>query len=243
MARMIGTYVNVAGILLGGMIGLAWRGSLTPASEAYFKIALAVAAVWFGLRLTWISVSGSFLQVVAQLLVVVLSMMIGKILGKLLGMQKLSNALGQNARERIQVARPGRSNNLNEGFQVCAALFCAAPLGFLGAITDGLTGYAAPLVIKGAMECLATIGFVRLFGWGCLVSALPVLALQGTISLCCHHGLEPWLRAHYLVNAVNATAGLMVFSVALVILELKKIELTDYLPSLVVAPVLALLFK
>ena len=41
---------------------------------------------------------------------------------------------------------------------------------------------------------------------------------------------------------VAGTAGLLIFSIALVILELKKLELADYLPSLVVAPVLAWLF-
>ena len=240
---MIGTYVNVAGILLGGMIGLAWRGSMTTATEAYFKIALAVAAVWFGLRLAWLSISGTLVQILAQLLVVVVSMMLGKMIGRLLSLQKLSNAMGQHARDRIQGVRPGAVGNLNDGFQVCAVLFCAAPLGLIGAVTDGLSGYAAPLVIKAAMECLATIGFVRLFGWGCLIAALPVLALQGTISLSCIYGLEPILRGHHLVNSVNATAGLLIFSVALVILELKKIELTDYLPSLIVAPVLSAIFR
>ena len=34
-------------------------------------------------------------------------------------------------------------------------------------------------------------------------------------------------------------SGLLIFSVALVLLGLKKIELTDYLPTLVLAPVLA----
>ena len=240
---MIGTYVNVAGILLGGMIGLALRGSMTTATEAYFKIALAVAAVWFGLRLAWLSISGTLVQILAQLLVVVVSMMLGKMIGRLLSLQKLSNAMGQHARDRIQGVRPGAVGNLNDGFQVCAVLFCAAPLGLIGAVTDGLSGYAAPLVIKAAMECLATIGFVRLFGWGCLIAALPVLALQGTISLSCIYGLEPILRGHHLVNSVNATAGLLIFSVALVILELKKIELTDYLPSLIVAPVLSAIFR
>jgi len=38
-----------------------------------------------------------------------------------------------------------------------------------------------------------------------------------------------------LTAAVNATGGLLIFSVALVILQLKKIALADYLPSLVYA--------
>jgi len=70
-----------------------------------------------------------------------------------------------------------------------------------------------------------------------------VLAFQGTITLLCVQFLQPFLQAHHLVDSVNAAGGLMVFSVALVILELKKIELADYLPSLAFAPLLAWVWR
>jgi uncharacterized membrane protein YqgA involved in biofilm formation len=51
------------------------------------------------------------------------------------------------------------------------------------------------------------------------------------------------LETHSLVDSVNAAGGLLVFSVALVILQLKKIELADYLPSLAFAPLLTWVFR
>ena len=78
-----------------------------------------------------------------------------------------------------------------------------------------------------------------MFGWGVLLVALPVLAFQGTITLLCLHGLKPFLEAHSLVDPVNAAGGLLVFCVGMVILDLKKIELADYLPSLIFAPILS----
>jgi uncharacterized membrane protein YqgA involved in biofilm formation len=62
--------------------------------------------------------------------------------------------------------------------------------------------------------------------------------LQGTISLACARFLLPLLEPHRLVDPVNATAGLLIFCVALIIFEVRKIEVTDYLPSLVFAPLL-----
>lgn len=89
------------------------------------------------------------------------------------------------------------------------------------------------------MDGLATWGFVSIFGWGVLLAALPVLALQGTITLGCAEFLKPFLEAHNLLEPLNATSGMLIFSVALVVLELKKIELADYLPSLFFAPLIA----
>jgi hypothetical protein len=151
----------------------------------------------------------------------------------------MSNRLGRQARERMAAAKPADPRQLSEGFQTCAALFCAAPLAILGSVQDGLSGYYYPLAVKAVMDGLATMGFISLFGWGVMVAALPVLVFQGTITLVCAQYLRPFLETHYLVDSVNAVGGLLVFSVALVILQLKKMELADYLPSLAFAPVLA----
>lgn len=230
--------MNVAGILVGGLVGLARRKPLSPANESFFKVA-GVFTVFYGLRLTWISANGSALQILKQLLIAVIALMLGKVTGRLLRLQQLSNRLGRQARERIAATKPSDPAQLSEGFKTCAVLFCAAPLAIVGSVQDGLSGYYYPLAVKGVMDGLATLGFVLLFRWGVLFAALPVLVFQGTITLLCAQFLKPFLDTHSLVDAVNAVGGLLVFCVALVILELKKIELADYLPSLIFAPLLA----
>jgi hypothetical protein len=242
---MIGTILNVAGILIGGLLGLARRKPLSPASEAYFKVVLGAFTVFYGLRLTWISISGSAYEVLKQLLVVIVSMMAGKLVGRVLHLQKISNRIGRRARDEISSARPDDPDRLNKGFRTCAALFCAAPLGILGATQEGLSlsQYVYPLAIKGVMDGLASMGFVSLFGPGVLLSAVPVLALQGTLSLVIARVFEPILNLHNLCNSVNAVGGVLVFSVALVMLGLKRIELADYLPSLILAPLLTLWWR
>ena len=62
MPSMIGTALNVAGILVGGLAGLARRKPLSPANESFFKVALGAFTVFYGLRLTWMSLNGSFPQ-------------------------------------------------------------------------------------------------------------------------------------------------------------------------------------
>lgn len=236
---MIGTISNVAGILIGGVIGLTRPRLLSPARESFFKVALIVFTVWYGLRLTWLSLNGPFPHILKQLVITVLALMLGKMAGRLLHLQKFSNGLGQAARERITAANAGGSRVPGAGFKTCAALFCAAPLGILGAVQDGLADYFYPLAVKGVMDGLATIGFVALFGRGTMFAAVPVLAFQGTLTLACARYLRPFFEVHGLADATNATGGLLVFCVALVMLGLKRIELADYLPSLVMAPLLA----
>jgi uncharacterized membrane protein YqgA involved in biofilm formation len=105
-------------------------------------------------------------------------------------------------------------------------------------VCDGLSGYFYPLAIKAIMDGLATMGFAVPFRWGPTLAALPVLAFQGSIALLTRLVLQR-LGPGEAVDMMNAVSGFLVFTVALVILQIKRIGLADYLPSLVVAPLLA----
>ncbi|HEY9175807.1 MAG TPA: DUF554 family protein [Verrucomicrobiae bacterium] len=240
---MTGTFVNVAAILLGALAGLTLRRGIPAATQNWLKVALGALTIFVGLRLTWISVNGSALAILKLMTIVILAMMLGKLTGRLLRIQKGSNRIGQYARQRCAAARPGAPGQFNDAFTVCALLFCVAPLGPLGAIADGLSGHSWPLFIKAVMDGLAAMGFVSMFGWGVLLSGFPVLAFQGTIALLCLRYAEPFLRLHSLADPVHATCGLLIVSVGLLVLEVRRIEVADYLPSLLYAPLLAWVWR
>jgi hypothetical protein len=242
---MIGTILNAAGILIGGILGLALRRQLTPATQVGLKGMLGVLVVFVGLKTTWTSLGGGFGPVVKQMTIVILALVLGRLTGKLLRLQKSLNSLGQYARERFNQAGSEQSRRWSEGFITCTILFCVGPMAILGSIQDGLDGQWQTLGAKALMDGLATMAFVGTFGWGAVLAVIPVVAYQGTISLAAK-SLAPFFHDPAnipLLNALNATGGLLVFCIALIILELKKIELADYLPSLAWAPFIAWLWK
>lgn len=238
---LTGTILNALGILIGGVMGLSLSRQFAPATQLAAKGLMGVFTIFIGLRLTWLSFGGSPLQILRQFLILILALALGRLAGRLIGLQKVSNRLGRYAGELFHQARPENANALSDGFTVGTLLFCAAPLGIAGAILDGLTGYWQPLAVKMVMDGLATMGFVCVFGWGTMLAALPVFVFEGSLALGAH-GLEPFLRAHNLLDSISGVGGMLVFCVALVLLELKKVELADYLPSLVAAPLITWLW-
>src|ERR1041385_2143367 len=206
---MIGTILNTVGILVGGIAGVIRSKPLSASTESFWKVTLGALTVYYGLRLTWISLSGSPTQMLKQLLCAIIALSLGRLTGWIMGLQRISNRLGQQARERINAASEESSKDASEGFKVCAFLFCAAPLGFIGVVEDGISGYFYPLAVKGVMDGFAAMGMARFFGWSVSMSALPVLALQGTITLVCIQWMRPFLEERGLTGAVNATGGLM----------------------------------
>ena len=243
ISNATGAILNAAGIVTGGVLGLARSAPLSAQSQAFFKVALGVFTVFFGLRLTWLSVGGSFGQVARQVVIAFLAVLLGKLTGRALHFQKASNRAGQYARRLIEQTKPDDPLRFSNGLNACAILFCASPLSVLGAVPDGLSQYFYPLAVKGVMDGLAMMSFVRLFGPGGMLAALPVFLLQGTITLACAVYLEPFLRTHSLLDSVNAVAGLLVCTISLVIFEFKKVELADFLPALAMAPLITWVWR
>jgi uncharacterized protein len=238
LGLLTGTILNALGILTGGLLGLTLGRQFSQSTQLAVRGFMGVFTVYIGLRMTWLSLNGSLYQIFKQVVVMVLSLYLGRFLGQVFRIQKTLNRLGHQASERIAQAKRNDPNRINDGFVICTLLFCAGPLGPLGAIQNGLMDYWQPLAIKMVMDGLAAMGFVCVFGWGVVLAAIPVFVYQGTVTLAAAR-LAPFLAAHHLLDSVNAVGGLLVFCVALVVLELKRLQLADYLPSLAVAPLIA----
>ncbi len=233
----LGTIINAGAILLGGIIGLTAASGLAARHQLTIKGILVLLTVYAGASMIWKGLSGTFLQVLGQIGIALLSLMLGNLLGKFLRLQKGLNRLGQYAQERFsKSAGDANASKWGEGFVTTTLLFCVGPMALLGSIADGLHGDYRLLATKGLMDGLATMGFVAVFGRGVLLSVIPVVAYQGTVTL-----LARWMGAGLsepLANAIGVSGGLIVLMIPVVILEVRKAPLADYLPALAIAPLL-----
>lgn len=239
----VGAISNAAGILIGGIAGLTLKKQPSAASQGFFKVALGAFTVFYGLRLMLLNLDGFSLNTLRLLTIVILALFFGKLLGRLFRLQKISNRIGQQARNEMTRAMSGKKINWSDGFNTCALLFCVAPLAILGSASDGLSAYFPPLLIKTVMDGLAAMGFVTIFGWSALASALPVFIFESALTTAAALFAKPFLESHNLLTSVNATTGILIFCVALLIFEIKKIEVANYLPALFVAPLIAWIWK
>jgi uncharacterized membrane protein YqgA involved in biofilm formation len=239
---MIGTIINVTTIVVGGFIGIKAPVQIPIAWQLRIKTLLGVFTVYVGLSMCWQGLNGTFFLGLKQLAIAVLSMIIGKVIGQVLKIQKGLNKLGEQAKARL--AKPGdiSSQRFSEGFITCSLLFCVGPMSLVGAIQDGMLGSSKTLIIKSVMDGLASMAFSRTFGWGAVLAAVPVLTYQGTITIASSL-LEPILHQQDLLDSISLTGGLLIFSVALVLLEIKKVELANYIPALFIAPLITWLLR
>jgi uncharacterized membrane protein YqgA involved in biofilm formation len=236
---MTGTLINTGAVIVGAGIGLKFGHLLQPRIEVRLKRILGVLVIYAGFSTTAQSLGKTgFSHVPKELAIVFLSLIIGNAIGMALGLQNWMNRVGEYARKTMSREQDSGSR-FSEGFVTCSLLFCVGPMAIVGALQDGTTHDFRTLALKSVMDGLAAIGFAKTFGPGVMLSAVPVLAYQGTITLAAR-SLEPFLKEHpELLYSLNAAGGLLVVCISVVILELRKVPLANYLPTLIVAPLLA----
>ncbi|MBI5383895.1 MAG: DUF554 family protein [Verrucomicrobia bacterium] len=239
---MLGTYLNIIGVVLGGLMGLAMRRPFSERLQLYLKVVLGVYTVWVGMKITFTSFGGSFWQIGKQALILMLAIVLGHLIGRLLRLQKGVNRLGQVAKQKLAAAKPDSPTRASDGFIAAAILYCAAPLAMLGPLQDGLAQNFQPLLIKAVMDGLIAMALVMTCGWPVILAAVPMAAFQVTVTRAAQW-VEPMLLDRALVDPVNGICGLIMVSMALIIFEVRRVELADYLPCLAVAPLLAWLWR
>jgi uncharacterized membrane protein YqgA involved in biofilm formation len=223
-----GTLINVAAVLAGTAIGVAVGGRLPPGLQqrVLAGLGLVTAVVGVDLALAWRETSALY---------VLGAVLLGGLVGEALDVEGRLSRLGDRLQARVQ--RPGGApSTVSEAFFTASLLFCVGPLTVIGSFEDGLNGNLEPLATKSMLDGFASIALASTLGVGVAFAALTVLVVQGTLTL--GAGLfEDLLRGEALA-AMTSTGGVLIIGIALKLLDLKDVKVGNFLPALLLAPLL-----
>lgn len=228
---MIGTIINVAAIIVGSAMGILFGSRL---SENLKKSVVA------GMGLFTTAVGIQMFLKTENSLIVLGALIFGAILGEWWKIEEALQKLGIILEKRLSGGSEGGSSIFVRGFLTASVLYCTGPMAVLGAISDGLKGDYLTLSIKSVLDGFISIAFASTLGIGVAFSAVPVLIYQGTISLLAAQ-LNSVINAS-MMNEMTATGGVLLMGIGFSnILEIKKIRVGNFLPALLIAPVLVYL--
>jgi uncharacterized protein len=225
---MTGTFINVAAIIVGGLLGIFFGRRL---SENINNTVIA------GMGLFTTAIGFQMFLKTEKPLVVLGALIVGALLGEWWKIEDKMQVLGIWLEKRVKGSSEGKSSRFVRGFLSASMLFCIGPMAILGSISDGLRGDFLTLSIKSVLDGFISIAFASTLGIGVAFSSLPVLAYQGSISLLA--GKLDAIISVAMMNELTATGGILLMGVGISsLLEIKKIRVGNFLPALVIAPLI-----
>lgn len=226
-----GTLINVGAVVAGSSIGLALKGGIQKKLQDVLMQALGMATMFIGLTG---ALQGMFLVGEKGLetqgtLMLILSLVIGSILGEWIDIERRLEAAGEWLKGKIKAQ--GESHFV-EGFVTSSLVICIGAMAVVGSIQDGLTGDASMLIAKSLLDFVIVLVFASTFGIGVLFSALPLGLYQGGITLCAAL-IEPWLTDTMISN-MSFVGSVLIFGVGVNISFGKKFKVGNMLPAILV---------
>ena len=238
-----GTLVNVAAIVLGGLLGVLVPGVLKEHYQDGILKAVGLAIVFLGASgaLTGLlTVEGGRLSTVGvrDTLAMVLAMALGALAGEFVDLDRHMEQLGAWLKAK---ADRGGDSQFIQGFVTASLTVCIGAMAIVGAIQDGLTGNAATLYTKAVLDFILVMIFASLYGKGAIFSALPVGVLQGTITL--FAGLLSPVFRQPVIDNLSFLGNMLIFCVGINLCFGTRFKVANLLPALVLGPVFVWAFS
>jgi uncharacterized membrane protein YqgA involved in biofilm formation len=225
---MTGTFLNIATVLIGGIIGLVFGARIPEKLKGTVIAAMGLFTAAMGAQM--------FMKT-ENPLIVLGSLLTGTLLGEWLRIEDGLQNLGKILEQRFSREGEDGSNRFVRGFLTASLLFCVGPMTILGSIQDGLTGDYNLLAVKSVLDGFAALAFTSTLGIGVMFSTIVILVYQGGISLLAAQ-LNAIVTAS-MMNELTATGGVILIGLALSsLLEIKYIRVGNMLPGLLVAPLI-----
>jgi len=225
----LGTIVNAAAIITGGVSGSLLRSGLPERFRETIMQALGLSVLMIGfsgaLQGMYRVTSGGRLDR-EFIMLMIFSIVTGAIIGELMNIEDKLENLGKWIQNRYLK----NSGNFAEGFVTASLVYCVGAMAIVGSLEDGLTGNTGTLFAKAVLDGVSAVIFAATLGVGVAFSAIPVFIYQGVITLMAGY-IKPWLTDTVIIQT-SLVGSILIIAIGFNILELKRIKVGNLLPGI-----------
>ena len=239
----LGTLINVALVIVGGVIGLLASSLVTDRLQDTLLRACGVCIMFVGIAGTLqhmlvasAGADGSIALSTTGTMMLVVSMAVGSVIGEVADIDGCFERLGEWLRDRTG---SNGDNRFVDGFVTASLTVSVGAMAIVGSIQDGLTGDCSSLVLKGSIDAIIVCAMAASMGKGCVFSALSVGAFQGCVTALATL-ISPVMTEAALAN-LSLVGSALIFCVGTNLIWPQTFKPANMLPSVVIAVACAFL--
>lgn len=234
----LGTIINVAGVLIGGLGGLLFGKRLEERFQETLMSAVGICVLFLGISgcleemfvmtADGLKSSGSMMMIGC--------FAIGALLGEWLNLELHMEEFGEWLKRKTG---SDGDNRFVDGFVTTSLTICIGAMAVVGSIQDGISGNYSTLAAKAVLDLIIVLIMTASMGKGCIFSAIPVALFQGSITLLA--GLIEPLMTDQALSNLSLTGNMLIFCVGVNLIWGKKIKVANLLPTIFLAAAWAFL--
>lgn len=222
----IGTLVNIATVLTGGLVGLLFQRFISSKINEKIFFIMGLFTIFLGLSMSIKS---------TDLIIMLLSIVLGTMLGEYFNLDDKITLCTDRFKKKINI----NSDQFTDGILTSFLLFCIGSMTIVGSIEEGLGLPPDILYTKSIMDGVSAIILASTFGIGVLFSVFPMLLFQGGITL-----LVFYFKDFFpldLITHISSVGGVLIIAIGFKILGYQKITPINMLPSLMFVVIIYML--
>ena len=227
---MLGVLVNVATALIGGLVGTLFKKGIPE------KITNAVMTA-VGLCVVYIGIDGALKG--DNTLVLIISMLIGTVIGSLIDIDDKINRLGKWVEKKFNKGK--KKVSIAEGFVTATLLFCVGSMTVVGSLNAGLLGDNRMLYTKAILDLVSGTVIATSCGIGVVFSAVSVFVIQGGIVLLAEQ-LNGILTTQA-INEMTCVGSVIIIALGFNLVGISKFKVANFMPAIFLAPLICLLMN
>lgn len=229
----LGTMVNTAAIVVGGLLGILFGKFLKENVQQTLTKACGAATVVIAIagameKMPQATGGGSLMMVIC--------LCIGCVLGELMHIEDGIAWFGGWLRNKTGNSKDAGFVN---AFLTASMTVCVGAMAIVGSIEDGLRGDPSILITKAVLDLVIIIAMTASLGKGAIFSAIPVALLQGSVTALA--GLAKPVMTDLAMANLGLVGNVLILCVGVNLLMNTKIRVANMLPAVALAVAAAFL--
>ena len=228
----LGTIVNTAAIIVGGIVGMLLGKKLPGRLQDTLMKGVGVCVLFLGIAGAlekMLVIEGGALSSQGSMMLIA-SVSVGAVIGELIDIDGGMERFGVWLRKK---SGSDGDTRFVDGFVTASLTVCIGAMAVVGAIQDGIGRDPSTLIAKAVLDFIIVLIMSSTMGKGCLFSAIPVFLLQGSVTLLSTL-IAPILTEPALSN-LSLVGSVLIFCVGLNLVWGKKVKVANLLPAIIVA--------
>ena len=227
----IGTVVNGAAVIIGGILGIIFKKALKTRMQETMMKAMGLSVIFigaFGALNRFSEISGTEKETL-HIVLMVIALGLGALFGELINIQDKTEKFGAWLKEKT---KSQSDNSFIDGFVYASLTVCIGAMAVIGPIEDALLNNPSTLFTKAILDFVIIMVMASSLGKGAIFSALPLIAFQGSVTVLAKV-IEP-LLSDLAVTNISFIGSMLIFCVGVNLFSDKQVvRVANILPALI----------